>query len=105
LNEKREYRIQIDDSAPLRVTLVYTDFPGEDLVNNLNLLLISPNSKVYFGNDFNDDGVQDFDNNVEGRVIGNPDAGEWLIRVNAYEVQKGRQDFALVISGGSLTLV
>jgi serine protease AprX len=104
--EAREYRINIaDSSVPLRATLVYTDFPGRNLINNLNLLLISPDSKTYFGNDFNNKGVLDAINNVEGRIIKSPLTGVWSIRVVAFEVQEARQDFALIISGGGLTRI
>ena len=38
------------DRAPLRVVLAYSDYPGDTLVNNLNLILIDPNGKRYVGN-------------------------------------------------------
>ena len=41
LDKKHQYLLEITDSSlPLRVTLVYTDFLGENLVNNLNLELL-----------------------------------------------------------------
>ena len=37
-NEMMEFEIVVSDSSvPLRVTMVYSDFPGEDIINNLNL--------------------------------------------------------------------
>jgi len=90
--------------VPLRVTLVYTDFPGEYLINNLNLIVTDPNGKFYLGNDFNGSGSLDPLNNVEGVVIQSPSAGQWTVNVVASEVQQGPQTFALVISGADLAL-
>ena len=45
--------------VPFRATLVYTDFPGEYLINNLNLIVIDPSGRFYFGNDFNGSGSLD----------------------------------------------
>lgn len=86
--------------TPLRATLVYTDFPGEDLINNLNLFLFDPEGKHHLGNDFEGQGIPDGLNNVEGVVIANPTPGTWLLRVVASAVPVGPQDFALVVSAG-----
>ncbi len=99
--EFREYSIQVQDSTvPLRVTLVYTDYPGEKLVNNLNLIVSNPGNTTFsLGNDFTKTGVPDALNNVEGVVVDTPATGLWKIRIVASEVQRDEQDFALVISG------
>jgi serine protease AprX len=103
--EQRQYNIQLDDaSVPLRVTLVYNDFPGEKLINNLNLLVYDPSGKYYFGNDFKGIGIPDSLNNVEGVVIEQPATGSWSVKIVASEVLQGLQDFALVISGGNVSL-
>jgi len=34
----------------LRIAMCYSDFPGENLVNNLNLIVSDPSSKRYVGN-------------------------------------------------------
>ena len=88
----------------LRVTLVYTDFPGENLINNLNLIVTDPTGKFHLGNDFSGAGTPDSVNNVEGVVIQSPAAGEWTVNVVASEVQQGPQPFALVISGADVAL-
>jgi serine protease AprX len=96
----KEFKVKLTKAnAPLRVTMVYTDFPGEDLVNNLNLIVTSPTGDFRCGNDFNRSGTPDSVNNVEGVVVEKADKGTWTIRVVASEVLEGRQDFALVISG------
>ena len=107
-------------SQPLRVTLVYTDFPGfpavlPALVNDLDLELIAPNGQVYRGNQFEpatgesvpDAPASDNINNVEGIYIDVPQPGEYLVRILARNiVQDSRgdtpavdQDFALVVCG------
>ena len=99
--EMQTYNIEItNDSVPLRLTLVYNDFPGEDLVNNMNLLARDPDGEFFVGNDFAGTSNLDATNNVEGIVIENPKLGIWSIRVIASNIPEGPQDFALVISGG-----
>ncbi len=101
--EHQQIRLQIADSSiPLRLTLVYTDFPGEDLINNLHLFARAPGGQFFVGNDFNSTGVPDSTNNVEGILVENPMVGEWRIQVVAGNVAVGPQDFALVISGGGI---
>jgi len=109
--DEERFVVEINDrSVPLRVTLVYTDFPSDlsangDLVNNLNLVVLSPSGQFYLGNDFKQQGSPDKVNNVEGVIISSPEEGEWTIRVIASEVLEGKQQFALVASGGGLRRV
>jgi hypothetical protein len=100
IDQKQEYRVVItDNSVPLKVILVYTDYPGEELINNLNLVVYSPSGTYYLGNDFQGTGNPDTVNNVEGIVVENPELGEWRIEVIP-EIQIGEQDYAMVISSG-----
>jgi subtilisin family serine protease len=87
-------------AVPLRATLVYTDFPGEDLINNLNLFALAPDGRFHLGNDFAGAGSPDGGNNVESVVIRDPEPGTWRLRVVASAVPQGPQDFALVVSFG-----
>ena len=101
--EARQFRVQVaGPEAPLRVTLVYTDFAGADLVNNLNLFVNGPDGAFFAGNDFDGDGAPDGQNNVEGVLIPQPLAGEWTIVVVGSNVPQGPQDFALVVSAAGL---
>jgi subtilisin family serine protease len=103
---QRDYAIQVPDaSVPLRVTLVYTDFPGRDLINNLNLFAHDPTGQFFAGNDFAGSGTPDAANNVEGIVIEQPRSGSWTIRVVASDVPEGPQEFAIVLSGGGVQRV
>ena len=102
--QQHKYQLNItNNSIPLRVTLVYTDYPDKrlvgKLVNNLNLYLISPAGKYYLGNDFQGIGKRDNDNNVEGCIIDSPDTGNWEIKIVASLISQSPQDYALVISG------
>ena len=82
---------------PLAVTLAYTDFPGERLVNNLNLVLTSPAGRHYAGNGATLNA--DTANNVEKVRIARAAAGIWKVRVIASNVPEGRQNYALAWSG------
>ncbi|MDW7731771.1 MAG: PGF-pre-PGF domain-containing protein [Methanolobus sp.] len=86
-------------SEPLRVTLVWTDYPGSafvdpQLVNNLDLLVTGPDG-THYGN-----GAPDTVNNVEGVELTAPVAGTYRIAVNGADVPQGPQNFSLVISYG-----
>lgn len=104
--DMKKYEIEITDPGSLlRITMVYSDAPGADIINNLNLFLYDPDGKFYIGNDFKNSGAPDGDNNVEGIVIENPKTGKWSVHVVASNIPLGPQDFALVISGGGLELI
>jgi len=92
---------------PLRVTLVYSDYPGvpgnyPGLVNNLNLMVKDPKGKIYHGNAFAPPYDDAFDNanNVESVYIKEPAKGSYKITVLADDIKEGAQDFSLVYSGG-----
>jgi hypothetical protein len=108
--DKYEYHVEITDSKePIRIILAYTDYPGEYLINNLNLILYSPKNEYYIGNDFNGKKELDRTNNVQGIVVESPVEGNWRIAVVASNVPSyvnsgEKQDFALVASGGGLKI-
>jgi serine protease AprX len=117
--ESYEYKIKItkvtglEKEVPIRIILTYTDYPGKNLVNNLNLMLCSPNNKHFYGNNFAGEQKPDTTNNVEGIVVESPEEGLWKIVVIADYVQsfdplgenREPQDFALVASGYGLEIV
>jgi len=106
--EQREYQFLIEDSAvALKATLVWTDFRGRRLVNNLDLIVSTPDEKEYHGN-FTDEQQpgqnMDDTNNVEKVIIEHPVPGIYRINVLGDNVPRtapgGRgQDFALVVTG------
>ncbi|MCL5104672.1 MAG: S8 family serine peptidase [Armatimonadetes bacterium] len=97
----REYQYTVvDASAPLKVTLAWTDYPGavhaaKELVNDLDLTVTSPTGTVY-PTITNRDHV----NNVEQVKISTPVPGVYTVRVSGYNVPMGPQDYALAVSGG-----
>ncbi len=96
-----------DTSVALAFTLVWTDYPGSpsiypNLVNDLDLVVTSPSGAIFYGNTRNGTpgGAPDRINNVERLVIAQPEPGRYRIRVRAFNVPSGPQDFSLVYSGG-----
>ncbi|TVQ34068.1 MAG: hypothetical protein EA376_00780 [Phycisphaeraceae bacterium] len=92
----------------LKVTLVWTDFPGAvgtsfAAVNDLDLEVTGP-SGTYLGNVFSGGvsvtgGTKDDRNNVEQVHIQNPDPGVWTVRIAGAAVNQETQGFALVVTG------
>jgi hypothetical protein len=97
--------------GPLHVTLIWTDYPGSPsagkaLVNDLDLELIAPDGKHYYGNSgvYSSGsclrgGLWDACNNVEGIIIPQAFDGTYSLIVYGYNVPNGPQPFALVVSG------
>jgi len=115
--ESINYYFTPEDTLPLKVTIVWTDYPAfpnanPTLVNNLNLKVTAPDASIYWGNYGLDtskwsvtDGVPDILNNVENVFIETPQSGEWTIEVIAENIALDGhsetsgivdQDFALV---------
>jgi serine protease AprX len=90
-----------EPNTPFKATMVYTDYPGRSLINNLNLVVTDPNGKRYHGNIFDEpfDSSLDKANNVELVYIQNPRVGKYKIEVIGANVVEQSQDFALVYSG------
>lgn len=89
-----------NDAFPLRVVMAYSDYPGEHLVNNLNLILTAPDGKRHVGNASADGTLtMDANNNVEVAQVTTPLPGSWHIEVVASNVPQPNQEFALVIVG------
>jgi len=99
--QKKAFTIAVPAGGKtLRLVLCYSDFPGDKLVNNLNLLVRDPAGTLYTGNG----GVAgagpmvlDASNNVELVQVAGAPAGTWSIEVVASNVAGGgKQDFAVV---------
>lgn len=85
-----------NSSESLKVSLVWTDYPGEPysaytLVNDLDLYVIGPTGKIFK----EIDGI----NNVEQIEIQKPEQGIYTVIVNGFNVPQGPQPFSLVLSG------
>jgi len=100
--------LSVGDSAPLKVTLVWSDYPalpGADihLVNDLDLRVEGPGGP-YLGNAFAGGysvtgGSPDRRNNVEQVWIGDPTPGQYEILIQPHLIVEGPQDFAVVVTG------
>ena len=97
---RRTTVIVTGSNKPLKVVLAYSDFPGTQLVNNVNLVVHSPNGDVFVGNQV-DGAPPNFDstNNVEVVSIPSAASGQWTIEVIGSNIPRGPQPFALVILG------
>jgi serine protease AprX len=85
---------------PLKVTLVWTDPPGERLQNDLDLIVRRADGTERHGNMV--PGAQGFDrlNNVEQVLWENFPAGPFTVLVRAHRNTFPGQTFALVVRGG-----
>jgi serine protease AprX len=103
-SEKAVYSFTADGQDPLKVALVWTDYPGNpsssvSLVNDLDLVIKSPSGKQNIGNDFSYPYNNNWDgrNNIEVVVIPISEAGTYTIEVQAYNVPSGSQAFSLAV--------
>lgn len=89
--------LRLDRPGGLKVTLVWTDPPGEALQNDLDLIIRGPGPSERHGN--MDPASTAFDriNNVEQVDWSDAPAGDYEIEVVAYRVPLHAQNFALVV--------
>jgi len=94
--------------VPLVVSLAWTDAMGAVdadrlLVNNLDLVLVSPTGSFYYGNHLTHaqyGSVRDDLNNLERVTVDAPvEVGSWSVRVIGSDIPDGPQGFALVGTG------
>ena len=117
-DQTHEFEFDVQSSSkPLKITLVWTDYPGTEnaskaLVNDLDLMVVDPDGKIYYGNHLTNGWSShittasgfDRDNNVENVFIQTPVTGSYKIRVYGTLVPQEPQPYALVTRGlGSLT--
>jgi hypothetical protein len=98
--QSRRTTITVNGPSPLRVVLAYSDYPGERLVNNLNLIVTAPDGTTHAGNQA--EGAPpalDTTNNVEVVQVTTPAAGQWTVDVIGSNVPQGPQRYALVVRG------
>ena len=94
-----EFRV-LSAAHPLRVAMAYSDFPGPQLVNDLNLVLIAPSGRMHTVGGASQGSLQlDNTNNVEVLRIAHPHKGNWRLRVIGSNVPHGPQRYAFMLSG------
>ena len=92
-----------DTTAPFKATLAWTDPAAEAdsphaLVNDLDLIVQTPDGRMYYGNHFLGKNSPDRINNVEQVYLPSPAPGEYTVRVVGAAVNRS------VISGSSVAL-
>ncbi|MCA1032141.1 S8 family serine peptidase [Bacillus timonensis] len=102
--QKATYTFTADGLDPLKISLVWTDYPGnpsasKTLINDLDLVITSPSGKQYVGNDFTSPYNNNWDgtNNVENVFINLSESGTYTIEIQAYNVPVGPQDFSIAV--------
>jgi hypothetical protein len=109
LNENVTMELNVRAGTKVRVVLVWTDPPGivrgttdttPQLVNDLDLRVLSPTSETLHGNESLHRGQPDRLNNVEVVAIDAPAAGKYTVSISAHRIGSGsRQGYALVATG------
>ncbi len=103
--ESKGYSYQVKAGQPLKVTLVWSDYPAspsasKTLVNDLDLQVKTPDGKVLIGNaEALGQSSPDRLNNVETVAVAAPTTGTYTVTVKAENVPQGPQRFALVVGG------
>jgi len=114
------YAVPENHEGGLKITLAWSDFQatpdaGVALVNNLDLVVRSPDGTFYYGNfmgkrgwgsssypvTFLDNGLGDILNNVENVIIPYTIAGDYEISVSGKQVPNPSQPYSLVIAKGA----
>jgi hypothetical protein len=97
--EKSTTKVSVPSGGgDLRVAMCYSDYPGGNLINNLNLIMTDPNGKRHVGNQptkGKSTMTLDATNNVEVVEVPKAKPGKWTIDVVGGNVPSGPQDFAL----------
>jgi len=99
--------INVKGTQDFKVSLVWNDYPGQGLKNDLNLVVTAPNGDTYIGNNYQngetvpDAGAQPDNKNPEECVyIKTPQDGTYNIEVTAASIHSGgNQKFAIVATG------
>jgi subtilisin family serine protease len=102
------FHFEVDTAEPLRVTLVWTDFPSTPIAdphlnNDLDLVVEGP-GETWLGNVWSAGsstagGNPDRLNTVEQVLLPAPIAGTYTVTVSAFNIPNPDQPFALVVTG------
>ncbi|MDQ2088731.1 S8 family serine peptidase [Marimonas arenosa] len=90
-----------DNSVPLSITMVYHDYPGAGIVNQLNLTVTTPSGTTLFPNG---GAAVDMNNNVERvrQAVADVELGTYTITVDAPNAPQGPQPFAIATLAGGI---
>jgi subtilisin family serine protease len=96
--EQESLTVDVPPNARLlKVTLVWTDPAGENLQNDLDLIVRLADGKERHGNVPAGSTAFDRNNNVEQVMVANPPGGQTEVIVHAHRVAKFAQPYALVV--------
>ncbi|MEM7053632.1 MAG: S8 family serine peptidase [Pseudomonadota bacterium] len=117
-DDVNEYTFSVAADEPLKLTLVWHDFPGApnsdpNIVNLLRMEVETPGGQVFsqklpssgVPNPFWDASSNDYDdrNTVHQYAVDVPAAGDYIVRVRALNVAMGSaQPYALVVTGSGV---
>jgi serine protease AprX len=92
----------LSSEMPFEVTLVWTSYPGQSLINNLNLIVTDRGGKRFNGNVFEPpfDSSLDISKNVEAVYIPDPVPGVYKIEVGGSNVAETPQTMLWCIQEG-----
>ncbi|UCH88546.1 MAG: S8 family serine peptidase, partial [Thermoplasmata archaeon] len=100
-----EYFLYVNSTEPFEITVVWNDYPGAGLKNDLDLIVTAPDSKKYLGNVYQNGesttgGTKDSKNPIESVYFKNPKEGFYQIKVQGTNIAAGgSQNFAIVATG------
>lgn len=98
--EEKTFQLDVHGTGKaLKVTLVWTDPPGESLQNDLDLIVVPPTGRERHGN-LGTSSSFDRHNNVEQVIMSHVPAGTYVVKVRAFRVTEHSQSFALVARAG-----
>jgi len=100
----------VSSDRPLEVTVVWNDWPGAFLRNDLNLVVTDPNGNTYRGNNYSlgqsyPNGLTaDTTTPIETFYLQNPTQGLYTINITAANIASGiYQPFSIVVTGNLTT--
>lgn len=93
-----EFSFTLTNQENISITMVYHDYPGSGIVNDLDLKILTPKGESVFPNGL---GVPDKKNNVEKIRLSNAQPGKYSIFVRGTDVRMSKQPYALVVGGDS----
>ncbi len=95
--EESAFSVTILSGQELKVTLVWTDPPGEGLQNDLDLIVTASDGEIRHGNMPANSTKFDRKNNVEQVIWSSCPPGIATIVIRAYDISMHQQPFALVV--------
>ncbi|PVG04503.1 kp-43 peptidase [Serendipita vermifera] len=93
--KEQSFTINVPSTATMKVTLVWTDPPGEGLQNNLDLRIVRAGGQTVLGGQIEAGGDVDRVNNVEQAVVTRLPAGPVTVTVHALDITVGTQPYAV----------